>query len=1140
VYPINDMVPTTTEPSVGNFVAAFSPWARCWDAIGPLRAVYDDKLQEDIHTVLQECFDQVPRSDPFTFSLYMIGRSKTKAKPTILFISRSEHLRRDARRAIRESNIFRRYPSFRSKYVNKDPGTENIVSLAIKEAQEADIRGKQMATRVLYDMSKPISCMGLPIYIQHSSSLRLATANTVRVGGRIYLQTVHHAFFEEHLPAAALSRPATLGELVIDSDSETNDDSDDELHIGITSVGSQSKDTLASATSHLTRLSTGSSLVSGVSEFAVDNGWGEWGSNISTVPGAVDSTNMDDVIATLTSVACGHRTFSTKQPIQPSPDALVHLGDLLEGSNDNDWALVEITNDQAEEALRSSFTDNNKRLLAYDNVALHPRDDTEIYTYTASGGRISGVLSGTSSYSRLPHSTSFRKIYVVRLQDSLANGDCGSVVFDAKTGRKYGHLVAGCKSTGTAYVLAAHQTMIDFGEVSKRVKGIKKSTEHFIDMQDSQSGTPSPDRSHVSSTPLTVNWSCHETELLDPNPAPVSVQCGRHNSQPSKTSPVTPRTAAESPFLNLFSKEWPKEFFASRSPHDDRPCVEADLETLRSLGLEPDGDVCQLFMEEYDDSLTTMDVGNVVNFIRSVAGSSLYDQRGCRKRSIAWLDDRTFHRGQSSQQQTSAHAPPAVTSGNCITQQLTTNLPLQSTSASSPTSSGSDIQPARLYHAPLTADELHEFLREKRFDHAIYSDADRRLIHIVDPDAYHFSALIQTATAHQQRSLQDAICRYFALSTSIKATVPEAGYLVFQLEFHIPYFALRRSRPEQDLSERRKRNHRGWMNISFLDVHGQTSETLGTLGIHQAQISVTLCGTDNSRWVAYCFEDRYFEDAEVAEGEQTVIHQEDRIARGEFGAEDTIWDPREYYFRVLLIRMRQVQKEWVELVRLIELGIKDRSWGRFFFSTTRDGIPPANNDDAASTWIDATMQLLGKLIDDIANTNDAWIRFTSATGDLAFFSDTHSDPHMVRTFNQLTDVFDHLQELEKRLRRIAEQCEKWAQTVNLRLTSNSTRNAQLTVFFISPFAIVSVFFTIPVPIIAFDRNLVSFSISILLFTVVLQALLFFWGGKFWRQSWWTKLVGRGKAAWNGDPGLTTKDGDGSTVLKRRNTHAAFV
>jgi hypothetical protein len=108
------------------------------------------------------------------------------------------------------------------------------------------------------------------------------------------------------------------------------------------------------------------------------------------------------------------------------------------------------------------------------------------------------------------------------------------------------------------------------------------------------------------------------------------------------------------------------------------------------------------------------------------------------------------------------------------------------------------------------------------------------------------------------------------------------------------------------------------------------------------------------------------------------------------------------------------------------------------------------------------------------------------------------------------------------------------------LTSESQRSAQLTVWFISPFAIVSTFFAIPVPIIAFDRNAVSFLISILLYTSALQALLFFWEGRLGRQLWWDKFSRRAKALWNGDAGLTTRNGAGNTVLQRRSTHSAFT
>ncbi|KAF2245812.1 hypothetical protein BU26DRAFT_411534, partial [Trematosphaeria pertusa] len=84
---------------------------------------------------------------------------------------------------------------------------------------------------------------------------------------------------------------------------------------------------------------------------------------------------------------------------------------------------------------------------------------TTVYTYTASGGKLFGKLCGTPSYTRLHNCTSFQKVYTVRFNGTLANGDCGSAILDAATGETYGHLVLGCRTTGTAYVLAAHQAV---------------------------------------------------------------------------------------------------------------------------------------------------------------------------------------------------------------------------------------------------------------------------------------------------------------------------------------------------------------------------------------------------------------------------------------------------------------------------------------------------------------------------------------------------------------------------------------------------------------------------------------------------------------------------------------------------------
>jgi hypothetical protein len=611
-----------------------------------------------------------------------------------------------------------------------------------------------------------------------------------------------------------------------------------------------------------------------------------------------------------------------------------------------------------------------------------------------------------------------------------------------------------------------------------------------------------------------------------------------------------------SPFLDFFPKRWPQEFSEARKPHDDRPYIDAMLESLHSMGEEFDGDDLQMFMESYDDDLTILDVREAIHFMQGKArttsvGPQLHLRKG---KGTAWLDDRTcsLHLARHSKVCREPYVPQALQKEPAYV--VTTECDIadaigEVSSSSEHTEHGTNgshvahpdgVQDVRSYNLPLSSYDLQIHLREKRFDNPRYLDADRRLIYIADPDADDFAALVRTAAAHQQQSLQDVICKHLSLNTSIKATIPE-GYSSFHLEFHIPYFALRRSRLDHTFLQRKRRSHKGWMNVAFLNTRDISTEKEGIWGIHQAQISVTLCGTDNSRWIAYCFEDRHFdEDAALGEDEHTTVHQSDQIANGEFGAEDTIWDPREYFLRVLLIRMRQVYKEWGELTRAIESGIKEHSWGRFFFSSNRDGIPSNMGPSVALNWIESIAQLLDKILDDIGKTNDAWMHFTSVTGDLAYFSDTHADPNMVRTFIKLTDVFSELLVLEKRLRRIADQCEKRAQTVNLRLTSDSMQSAQLTVYFISPFAMVSTFFSIPVSIMGFERNIVSFVVSMILFAVLLQVLLFFREGRIWRLPWWEKLSGKVKAVWSRDDSSTTENKLGAISLQRRNTQAAYV
>ena len=50
---------------------------------------------------------------------------------------------------------------------------------------------------------------------------------------------------------------------------------------------------------------------------------------------------------------------------------------------------------------------------------------------------------------------------MAQLDGPLAEGDCGSWILDAETGDLYGHIVAGCEQTGTAYIMPAHNVFED-------------------------------------------------------------------------------------------------------------------------------------------------------------------------------------------------------------------------------------------------------------------------------------------------------------------------------------------------------------------------------------------------------------------------------------------------------------------------------------------------------------------------------------------------------------------------------------------------------------------------------------------------------------------------------------------------------
>jgi len=605
--------------SLGSLVASFGRSARCWEVVGELRELFVQRISCDIVEALQNDPEPV-RDNRFTLSLYMIGRSKTTATPTVLFISKNPKSRKHAKRVMKESGVLSNYPSFSTKYVDKDPGYGNIVSLASGTVPMVS----DVAAEILYDPSQPMRSMGLAIYISHSDLLRPATANVIQLGNQTFLQTVRHAF-DKSLPESNTTISTGEEDLVIDSDSDSDPEEDDELHIDITSAGSKSPSIVSYATSLKSGYSRPYSFVSGRSIHVADDELDEIDTMVSPLPSSIESA-LDE----LTPFTLKFPKFRPRQPVQPRRESLCTLGRLIDESVDNDWAMIEITNVQAIESMNASIEDKGMRVHAYDKIASCPTEDTKIFTYTASGGKLSGILSGATSYSRVPNSSAFREIYLARMDGPLANGDCGSAIMDAHTNETYGHLIAGCRTSGTAYVLAAHQITGDLERISRPVC-LKQGS-----ARNSLSDAPSPPFACESQPKEMGHRATARGKTLSSN------ESNRHHTQYGLRSPLyasrKSRRLPRNQNIGSQTKRWRKAFTTKRLFCDKLFFTAHECIT----GFEREDGPLDSFLEDTESSIPAWEMTVITDFLRTKKPHTTSTRHLARAR----LDDREHGSGE--------------------------------------------------------------------------------------------------------------------------------------------------------------------------------------------------------------------------------------------------------------------------------------------------------------------------------------------------------------------------------------------------------------------------------------------------------------------------------------------------------------
>ncbi|KAF3407029.1 hypothetical protein DPV78_000628 [Talaromyces pinophilus] len=120
------------EASIGEFCRTMGR-SQCWHAQGPARDLFI-RLADEVKIYLDRNCE--PPSRELHWSLYMIGQTKSTARPVLMFICEERNSRNTARKTIKESGILLRYPGVDTADCSQPPDFGQLVQLAMDDDWE--------------------------------------------------------------------------------------------------------------------------------------------------------------------------------------------------------------------------------------------------------------------------------------------------------------------------------------------------------------------------------------------------------------------------------------------------------------------------------------------------------------------------------------------------------------------------------------------------------------------------------------------------------------------------------------------------------------------------------------------------------------------------------------------------------------------------------------------------------------------------------------------------------------------------------------------------------------------------------------------------------------------------------------------
>jgi len=402
-----------------------------WHATGPARhqfSLVELEIVKQLNSVFTERYSSI-----VLFHLYMIGRSREQAVPTIMFFCEDKEPRRMAKKIVDEGGLLKKLPSFRTGHLARQPSVGKLIQPAAGSEEAVSPNEPELVSRVYFDPSQPMKAIGMPIFVKQAENVfRRATANAVFDGQRFMYLTVSHAFFDNISPPPT---PSVACDFECNFGSGTESEDEEECldvtsRASVSSLEESSDDQSTSATNKSTTTT---------------------GPQLSPHPGAQQPLDEESAerILKKRQMQRGADDPITRQ-VFVSGEGLEYLGTMEQCSMELDWALIRICH--VELNLRVAKLKKNTRKQIDQWQVVPSSENAKIIVHT-SRGRIPGQFSQSATYLRLPNSTQFQKVHQVMLESALEWGDCGASVSDGLTEEHYGHIVVSSSTKQMAYIV---------------------------------------------------------------------------------------------------------------------------------------------------------------------------------------------------------------------------------------------------------------------------------------------------------------------------------------------------------------------------------------------------------------------------------------------------------------------------------------------------------------------------------------------------------------------------------------------------------------------------------------------------------------------------------------------------------------